>query len=1516
MNSSKINIDEVIYKLLQGLRRKGYSIGTDAYIKTTEVFYWFLKERKGNSMAEFAPYLAPVICKSVEEQTDFKLIFQELFANEFTAFEKNFFSEIQKKEEREKKRIRHRFKNILLIIFGLSILAVLFEISKNGSAFPIPDYNKLVTQPLYVNRNDTVAFCGNDVFKNMRDSNKFNVEYNIHKSKTKHNGFQAKHSFDKFGRDTITAKLKSKKPGIDSTIEFLKIFIGPEKLYINAEKDKIDAGDENIFTANIESTIKTDFYWEIIKENILTDNVKDSIRLKGNPVTYTFKEEGNYVINVKYDVSKNDFLKDFPADKLSGSYYQKVTTAGLQLNADYTAAPPIVKASVNKWWLFGLLFLSLLLLYVAIKLLRKNVEKLSQKKSIDIFTGNKPPFDLSFSNRNKNISYTYDLLRLSNHLKKRIDSPDFFLDISKTIKQSILNRGFPTPGFSQKQQTRQCLFLIDQAYKNSQQVKLFSYLAMYLIKNQVKLDFYFYYQTPEKFYTDEDGPRFTLQTLKDRYYNCALIFFTDGTNFPEYNAPGLKEAITIGFAYWQHRLLVTPVNYNDWGRNERLLSTFFNVIPADVVGLLELIRALDTESSTTKMLQGQFNSYESKHVDFSTVRGLEEYLHDDDIFQWVCALAIHPKIYWEVILEIGKAIVVNPAKVNYETLLKLARIQWIHEGNFPTYTRLELLKVLTKENEIKAREVFLKMLDEIPLGDEQFSYEEKQMSRYANSFVLFATGILKYTTDKNIQDDEEKFISLYKNESIADNAFKIYIEKKETAEGDWNTPISSENENIGIEKYIDAKEKDELNAIRNERLKRNNKLARYIGGSVALLLLLGYIFFNKDAIAKSRVNKYLKITDTTLLTKKSIFVSVDTTECLKKLLLLSKDSVATLEIIKGSSLVAKKIIKYGDSLILPVTLKNFLNDNENKNITYRLIVNEQVFRKQMPMLTGNYFISLTGCEKERLNITYNVGYNEDTTAVFSAFREERNLINKIPATNNNIPKANRVTFDSIIGKNEIFNYADKLIKAGFPLKNVSIRNRQTAQKNISIDGKDSLNIMPNFTSATLEALLFPDSTDQESKINKPTIKIFFGADVGIGKITEMKSCLKNNFNVNIIKRVGERSIVNQLYYFDKKFKDSVKYLLNCLKTYFPGKTFKVSKPVATKDNTAAAEIYLLDESRFMQFVSVSVSDDILLPQANKFKNNLMTAGYNVPPLTSKENIKESIIEYHLPDQQFSANEIKKIYSNYFRTSQIRIEYNPDSKNRYINVWIKKLNDPSIEKFFLRDVKFPSKIKMKNKFPIAFTIGFENLKNPSPLIIYNGKICLSENGNKNNKALYICENFNFSKGNKKFITTEVDATTNSSGRYSVRVIIDQLKMDTILGMVQIENVAGNDVKQLCDTIYSYVGPSDDYTVFKGQTYDKSNLKRKGIELTLITKDPKSISLNITAGKCPAMKISFYPGETKTVTLCDDTKITLRSVNAEKTSTNRQNNWALFDVILCDAVLNPALKNARKSNMKSK
>ena len=1506
MSISKIDIDEVIYKLLQGLRQKGFSIGTDAYIKTTELFHWFLKEKKGNSFTDFAPYLAPLICKSDEEQTNFKPLFQALFTNEFTAFENSFFAERNHEAAEASKKYKKLLNYLALAIFGSGAFFAVYKIWQYKNIPPTPIYENLLTQPFYVNRNDTVSLTENDVFKNMKDTSKFNVEYDIRNAKQKRKGFSAKHYFRQYGKDTISVKITSIKPGIDSTKEFSEIFVGPEKPTITSEQDEIEIGDENTFTANIDSTINTGFYWEVKKLSSNNDTIKP-VYTNSKTIKHVFNEEGEYVVSIKYDKSTSPILKNFPDEKLTASIYQKVKKPGLELDINQTLPLQTTNTIVNKWWLAGLSLLALLFCYLAYRVFKNNIKKITAVKNstTDIFSGDKPPYDLKFLDRNKNISYTYDLLRLSNHLKKRIDSPDFFLDISKTIKQSIANRGFPTPGFSQKQQTRQCLFLIDQAYKNSQQVKLFSYLAMYLIKHQVKLDFYFYYQTPDKFYTDEDGPRTTLQTLKDRYYNCTLIFFTDGTNFPEYNAAILKESITIGFAYWQQRLLVTPVNYNDWGRNEKLLSTFFNVIPADVVGLLELIRAMDTDSSDVNLLYGQLYSYQSKHVDFNTVIGLQEYLKDEELFQWLCALAIHPKIYWEVILEIGKAIVANPAKINYENLLKLARIQWVHEGNFPTATRLELLKVLTSENEIKARDTFLKMLDEIPMGDEQFSYEEKQISRYANSFVLYATGIQKYTADENIKDGEEKFITLYKNKNLSDNAFKIYIEKKEIEQGNWNTPIINENKNIGIEKYIHSKEEQQLNINRNLQSKYKKMMLRYASFFGASLLLLGYIFFNKNAIAKSRVNDYLKITDTSIQTANTTIVELNTKDCFTKLLLSSKDTTANLEILNGTTILNSRNITPVDSLFVTSILKN-LNYDSNKTLTYKLTINGELFIKEMPLVAGTHNISLIGCEKnEQLNVTYKTGYNEDTTAVFNAFKETGYLIKVIPTSDYDKQAANRVTFDSAIGKNNMFTYGDNLIKNGFPLKNITIYNEKNTQKNIVIDGQKELDALPTYTTKTLKSLLLDDTLQKTVKAVKSSIKILYAGNISISTITQTKNCLQNNFIVTNEQKGIAKTTVNQIKYFNENFKDSLSNILACLKTYFPQKTFAIVKASSKEANGAAAEIQLFDETKNTIRVSITVSDDVLTAQANKLRDNLIKNDYTCSPLTSSRNINASVIEYHYPEQLADANNIKRIYSNYFRTSQISLQYSPDPKNSYINIRIKKLNEPVKDRLTLTDVKFPKTINVKDKFPVAFVAAFNQPTN-SGNMVYTGEICLSK-VSRLIIPLNSCKNISFKKAGRVIISEEIDASGLSAGTYYVNVKIDKL-LDTNIGKLTIteRNVETNNnvmvEKSNCDTVYYYTGSNKYDISFKGENYSNTQLKQLGINLSLLERDAKMTLFSIAKDKCPEDKISFYAGETKTITFCDGTKATLKMINWQNEIQYKKTLEAIFDITLCQSSKN--------------
>jgi uncharacterized membrane protein (DUF485 family) len=1503
MATGNIDIDQIIYKLLHGLKIKGYSIGTDAYIKTTQLFHWFLLEKKGNSIASFATYLAPVICKSDDEQTNFKKIFDEIFLSDFAEYENELRLEEEKQRKEEEEEIKRKKKKWGWII-SLTALSLVFVFAVvwyfNQSAVPPIKTGNFFEQPFFVNRNNEISLSHAAIFNNPADSSKFDVAYKFHRSGNTQKGVTVRHSFRHYGKDTISVNLKSNSFAVDTTVIYPEVYVGPGKLFITPEKDLITSGDENMYTAGIDTLIHAGFHWEVIKTGDSSKNKKDIFTT--NPLIYRFKDTGEYLISVKYNTSKDSILQKFPSEYTSASHIQTVLPQGLQLTAAYNPPSQVVTASVNKTWAVILSVLALLLLYVAIYIIRKKINPV--KHTEDNFKGNKPPYDLQFTSKEENISAGYRLLRLSNDLKKRVESRTFSFDVSKTIRQSIINRGFITPGYIQKQTNREYLFLIDQAYTNSQQMKLFGYLARYFIDHQVKLDFYFYHQTPDIFYKELDGPKIILENIKDRYYNSALILFADGAGFIDYEAIKLKEKIAGGLAYWHNRVLVTPVPFDDWAKNEKILSTFFNLLPADVIGLMELIRALDTDTSE-KLFVSQFNTYEAKYINFGSINALKEYLGNEELFQWVAALAVHPKIYWEITLEIGKSILKDQTKINYDILLKLARIRWITEGQFPPSTRLELLKNLTRNNEIKARESLLKMLDEMPADESLFFHEEKQLSSYTNSFILFSTGAKKYTEDKKIREGEEKFLALYGQKKIMDNPLKIYIEKKETVSDRWNTPVTTINGNEGIEAYIKEKEIIKRVISKSEKRKRNRSAAFFLTGVVSLLIILSCLFYNKDAIAKIEINKYLHLIDTTAGINNTIELNIATNNCFRQLMLSSKDSFATFEVSTEKGVLSTSKIKFSDSITTGMIYNGLSFDTAIKISYFLSFENGRSFEKEMPMSPGIYNLSLTGCGSlDSGEVLYYRGINEDTTAVFNVFDKSQYTINvSKPAVNANAvfssDASNYVVFDSVIGKSEMYNLCMRLIAAGYPLKNIGINLSPNAQKNIVIKRVDSLNKWPVISSERLKCILFNEGCSGNRDSVRSAVQVFYSPGTVISKVRQLKTCINSNpvFNVSTA-ALSKGILYNQVWYYRDSYRDSVNLLLACLKTYFPNRPFSVHKKPAPSNSNISAEIYVYDTTvKPTLTVEMNISDERLRPGINSIRDALMKNGFLVSPVQVKKYISGNTITYNDSSLKNEAAVIQNIYEKYFTGIPIDVIYVADAAQRKVlTISLTQREPPTKGLLTISGLTFEKSIPEKNNFIISFSIAC-TLSNSSAATQLDGKICLSEAlTNEQRIANTACTNFKFSKAGVSQLAEGINTSGLRPGRYSIHFTAAAPQKDTLLGYVNIEERAKP--SQLCDTIHSYVGMGSDNVLFKGKRYINLPLKERGFNFSLIERNPKYASFTLEKDKCPPQKLSFNIGETKTIDLCDGAKISLTMLNWENATGKAKNKEAIFDAVICN------------------
>ena len=240
---------------------------------------------------------------------------------------------------------------------------------------------------------------------------------------------------------------------------------------------------------------------------------------------------------------------------------------------------------------------------------------------------------------------------------------------------------------------------------------------------------------------------------------------------------------------WDKQIIATPVPFADWGAEERILGKSYGIVPADITGWLEVVQLIN-EDFNSKAIRAHkdWNTDKTNNVNTRDIDGLRDYLDDEDLFQWLCASCIYHSIRWEVLIEIGRAVLnANGAgyKLTYTNLLKIARIDWVAKGSFPTNVRLALLKALTAENELIARKAMVRLLSESDdkIGPNDFSYEEKTIQQWTDSFVLYANDKV---ANASYETGARQFAALWANNQLADATLRTYLENENSQ---WNTPL-------------------------------------------------------------------------------------------------------------------------------------------------------------------------------------------------------------------------------------------------------------------------------------------------------------------------------------------------------------------------------------------------------------------------------------------------------------------------------------------------------------------------------------------------------------------------------------------------------------------------------------------------------------------------------------------------------------------------------------------------------
>ncbi|MGK4568600.1 hypothetical protein [Flavobacterium sp. 3HN19-14] len=666
------------------------------------------------------------------------------------------------------------------------------------------------------------------------DKDKLAVDWTVDDS-LKSDSIAFSHNFIDLRRHFYKVSVKSPEYEIDTVFE--GNFLSRPKLHFTVNGSTTPA--DIVLGDSVKAAIYTNVAFRDSAFIYIKTNNKDSMLANAESVYFLPKKVGTYTfkghVRKRFEKQPEDTASFDWSKPISIKVVPKPT---LTVDADSGNLPPSYKKMKQPQAILAFLLLALLLWINTYFGTRKNLlnksdakkqagekHNLLTKEIKETFGGCVMPADVEWKDKNRLIRKDAFLYNMNKGLIQNIQTDRYEINIPATINKTANNIGIITPVRQRKIKQKRYIILVSRKNRRDTQFRLFDYLVQNLYNNNLPIDYYTY--SDNFTITDRNNEVVSFADITNYSRQNSLIIFGDGHLFINFRTSKVDVDFSEKLSEWQNKILITPIPYSDWSAEEKILLREIAMVPAGIRGLLDIVRILNDE---TALYNYDHNS--STEYDFRNLTEVEKYLDDPVLFQWLCALAVYPKLYWELIIAFGDALF--PEALNYPNLLKLARISWVKEAAFPVDIRLSMLKALDGEIEIKARALLLSLINDDLAGmaENSFSYEEKQIQKFTNSFVLSGSGNPQYHTPA-IAADAQKFIALYKTGNINDNALKIYLDNKDK---NWNTPIEA---NQGANSYIDDYEEKNVSAASKEELKKFYR--RLIFPAILTTILFGLI---------------------------------------------------------------------------------------------------------------------------------------------------------------------------------------------------------------------------------------------------------------------------------------------------------------------------------------------------------------------------------------------------------------------------------------------------------------------------------------------------------------------------------------------------------------------------------------------------------------------------------------------------------------------------------------------------
>lgn len=1191
------------------LKQNGFLVTPEQIIDATRVISEYSHQVQNENQLQY--FLSPIFARNEEEQ----LQFEELFKSSFGVGQLTIpVNEAQEKNYHIKKHWWKYLAAIIALAFTIWILTKENKPPVFRTTLYLSDKDESIKseegrRQFQVNVKDSLHVR---VFTTMDSANqnvRLETEYNYGDDNELYN--DSSHVYHKQGTYLLQA--------------YVRVFLNDQIQYTDTLKQNVlVCSNKNIIT--IDKNFSSDSI--AIGERVslstnVTGNQPDSIRwytdvdqwVYAKTFDTTYSTEGRQTIEVAAIFDSLNGPCTIMNDVSFLVYDPDKPKLAFAIQQSANALPLASEFKVRPFWFYlsgGLgLFAFIMTVAAAMRFGRKkkedqtNQEKKEQEiqQLLQSFSGKKTPAELPLQNKNYLPIPEAELNEAAIQMRRRINTEASYLEINKTIEKSIDNLGYFDPVYVPRLQQSEYLILIDASHNNNQQVKLFDYLIDVLRKQNVFIEKYYYRYEPKFCFNSLEPDGITLEKLSEKYENHILLIFGNAYQLLYQYYPVFDHDYLQLLNRWKKKAIITPVSFLDWGNKEtRALLPQIPVVPVDVEGQLELMEILFAHEYDIIAGLKQFEKsfYKVDPIDFENVTELEAYCNlapwsrvtengkqVNILFQWIAALSIYPKIKWETTVSIGKTILDRYGKgeeLNFSNLLRIARIKWMKDGQFPDYTRLDLLKQLTVENEIAARETILSLLKEIPeteMNEKHFAYEEKEIQRITNEFILYAYDPFKYEAYKHSREIFEK---LWKDRRITDGPSKVYLKN---AGSEWNTPVNKVSEegsitkNVSLENYF--KKEDESDK------KQNLTIVKAFAG-LLLLSIIALLFF--IVLNFLNTNKFSAFTYKPVLIKDISFNLYNNTTVPPEEINMSIDTFST--------------DRNWDKLIkVPVAIKD-----SSHSISF-YVSGETIMRTSMQI----------GFDSYDVEVTDSVTPSPSKLAWILAPLACKKVAEMIRSLINTIDTGIQVKDSIVSGRNSA---ADCINKISFG----SSYDAAFKEKLLESFKKNGFNLQvitsPPSPIGYNEILVY---FDEKIQIAKPQIYIQYNLKNNSSKAAQLQNCINQTvFNAPGIQFIGNLNrnfIRNEIRYYNDSFVDSIAILLNCLKSIFPDKTFLPVK-INNTNKPAVAEIWIHDEilKGGPEYLFRSMTEALSIPADMVYRLDLSNQKYSYADIIRFNNLKE------------------------------------------------------------------------------------------------------------------------------------------------------------------------------------------------------------------------------------------------------------------------------------------------------